>query len=391
MKKLIVLALFVGQSLWVSAQGIVFEEGSFAEIKQRAAMANKLIFIDAFTVWCGPCKQLSKNIFPLPTIGEYFNKNFVNVKIDMEKGEGIELAKTYSVNAYPTLLFLNAKGELVHRTCGLMPEESLLSEAKNAVLGENTFVEAQKNKDKIVGNSDEALKYFQMMDNACARFDKEVELFFSSFDVKQLALESTDKIFSDYVISTNSKGFEYVTTHTEVFTNRWGLEKYNAFLKSRLLNDIDMLNAKNKTQVTSLESKINKYASPEDKEALMLQLKIKATESDQKVDAYAMAVITYVNKYAQNDPGQLNNYAWSFYEKIDNVKYLGEAEKWAELACSLQKNDWHNIDTYAAVLYKLKKKEQATIEAQKAISMGKRMGEDVSETESLLKKISEMK
>jgi thioredoxin-related protein len=389
MNKILSAFFFIGGAIVLNAQGIVFEKGTFAEAKAKAKAEHKLIFMDAFTVWCGPCKQLSKTIFPLQEVGDYFNQNFINVKMDMEKGEGIELAKAYAVNAYPTLIFLNANGELVHRTCGLMPKESLIEEAKNAVGGINTFVAAQKTKNKIIGNSTEALKYFQMMDNACARFEKDLELFFSNFSPLQMNEEATDKIFADYVTSTNSKGFEYVVVHQTEMTNKWGTDKYNKFISTSILNDINRLGT-NKTQANAINEKINKYAAVNDKAYLQALLKVVLADVNKNMDEYAPAVVAYVNQFALNDANQLNNYAWSFYEKIEQKQYLLEAEKWAELACTMQKADWHALDTYAAVLYKLKKKDQAAVEAQKAISLGKRLGDDMSDTEALLQKINQL-
>ncbi len=388
MKKLLAISFFVGHILLANAQGIAFEHGTFTEAKQKAAKENKLIFIDAFTVWCGPCKQLAKNIFPLQEVGDYFNKNFINVKMDMEKGEGIEMAKTYSVNAYPTLLFVNAKGELVHRTCGLMPKESLLEEAQRAVSGENTFVSIQKRKSLV--EPEAAAIYFKAMDDACAKFDKDVNAFFSTLPTDKINNEATDKIISTYVTSTSSAGFEFVSKYKTEFLQKWGVEKYNAFTKSILLNEVQSANTKTKGVEAALNKKINMYADNFDKDFLFSVLKINVAEQNNLIDNYAQAVIAYINKYAINDGNQLNNYAWSFYEKVDNPKYLQEAEKWAELACSMQKADWHPLDTYAAVLFKLKKKEPAMVEAQKAISLGKRLGDDVSDTEALLQKINQL-
>ena len=74
--------------------------------------------MDAYTTWCGPCKRMAAEVFTEPEVGRFYNENFINVKIDMEKGEGIELARQYDVYAYPTLLFINGEGELVHRGLG---------------------------------------------------------------------------------------------------------------------------------------------------------------------------------------------------------------------------------------------------------------------------------
>ncbi len=87
-----------------NAQGIQFEESTFNEALAKAGQEKKLLFIDCYTTWCGPCKMLSKIVFPNDTAGAFFNKHFINLKMDMEKGEGKTLSKTFRITSYPTLL-----------------------------------------------------------------------------------------------------------------------------------------------------------------------------------------------------------------------------------------------------------------------------------------------
>ena len=122
---LIPLFLFMQQEL--NGQGIRFEQTSWEAILQKASDEGKLIFMDAYAEWCGPCKMMSKDVFPDPGVGAYFNEHFINVKMDMEKGEGIALAKKYGVAAYPTLLFIDGQGELVHRAVGYHATDALLN------------------------------------------------------------------------------------------------------------------------------------------------------------------------------------------------------------------------------------------------------------------------
>ena len=102
----------------VSAQGITFEKGNWDEVVKKAKAENKFIFVDAYAEWCGPCKRMAKDVFPENSVGAFYNKNFVSYKFDMEKGEGPKFAKTYTVAAYPTLLFFNPAGELIHKAVG---------------------------------------------------------------------------------------------------------------------------------------------------------------------------------------------------------------------------------------------------------------------------------
>ncbi|MDO5615308.1 MAG: DUF255 domain-containing protein, partial [Cruoricaptor ignavus] len=86
--------IFCTLSTFVFSQNsISFEDkSSFQEILSKAKKENKLVFMDAFATWCGPCKMMEKNIFPKENVKSYYNTNFINARFDMEKGEGREIA-----------------------------------------------------------------------------------------------------------------------------------------------------------------------------------------------------------------------------------------------------------------------------------------------------------
>ncbi|WP_439184934.1 thioredoxin family protein [Carboxylicivirga taeanensis] len=116
-----------------SKDGIQFTHASWQEIIAKAKSENKIIFADCYTTWCGPCKMLAKQVFPQKEVGDYFNANFINVKIDCEKGEGIDLKNKFGVSAFPTMLFIDPSNEKVlHRVVGFRPAEELIKEAKGA-------------------------------------------------------------------------------------------------------------------------------------------------------------------------------------------------------------------------------------------------------------------
>ncbi|MEC3907100.1 thioredoxin domain-containing protein [Tamlana sp. 2201CG12-4] len=130
-KRLVIILALVTYSI-IDAQGINFEQSTFAEVLTKAKAENKMVFMDAYTTWCGPCKMMSKEVFTQKEVGEYLNTNFVSVKMDMEKGEGIQLAKMYNVQAYPTLLFMDANGKVLHTKVGGLDTEDFIAEAKIA-------------------------------------------------------------------------------------------------------------------------------------------------------------------------------------------------------------------------------------------------------------------
>jgi len=111
-------------------QGIQFTEARWAAILKKAKEEKKIIFFDAYTTWCGPCKLLEKNVFTRADVGEVFNKNFINVRFDMESGEGLSLAKKYPLEGYPTLLFIDSRGKIVKKLVGYRNAEDLIDIAK---------------------------------------------------------------------------------------------------------------------------------------------------------------------------------------------------------------------------------------------------------------------
>ncbi len=113
------------------AQGIQFTETSWKEILKKAKAEKKVIFLDAYASWCGPCKMLQKHVFTQKNVGDFYNSKFINVKMDMEKGEGPALSQVYPLEAYPTLLFIDANGKLLKKFIGAPKAEDLIALGKS--------------------------------------------------------------------------------------------------------------------------------------------------------------------------------------------------------------------------------------------------------------------
>ena len=86
------------------AQGVDFKELTMQEALTLAEKEKKMVFVDFYTTWCGPCKMMSSKVFTREQVGAYFNREFVNLKVDAEKGEGVELAKKYSSDEAPAFI-----------------------------------------------------------------------------------------------------------------------------------------------------------------------------------------------------------------------------------------------------------------------------------------------
>ena len=130
----IICVLCCCASLNVEAQGIKFTEGNWSAVLEQAKKEKKIVFIDCYTSWCQPCKEMEKGVFKSKKVGDFYNKNFINVKVDVERGEGPMLLNMYRITAFPTFLFVNPDGDEVYCLVGKKTETEMLEMGKNALV-----------------------------------------------------------------------------------------------------------------------------------------------------------------------------------------------------------------------------------------------------------------
>ena len=120
LRKFFALAIMLVSALSLSAQGMEFmPEGSLLkDAVAKAKAEGKMVFLDCYTSWCGPCKMMATKMFPTKEAGDFMNPKFVSIKIDMEKGEGPELTERLKVYAFPTFIIFDGEGNEVGRFLG---------------------------------------------------------------------------------------------------------------------------------------------------------------------------------------------------------------------------------------------------------------------------------
>ena len=181
MKKIILIAvLFLAGSPLFSQ--VDFQKGTLADMFQKAQDENKVLMVDVMTDWCKWCVELDNKVYSRPEMYEFANKNQVNYKIDAEKGEGVEFAKKYKVNGYPTVLFLKADGSEVDRIVGYVPLKDFVEMMTDYNKGVNTMSDLKKkletNPNDIVTNIKMGDKLMSVGDNDGAKkcYQKVIDL-----------------------------------------------------------------------------------------------------------------------------------------------------------------------------------------------------------------------
>lgn len=390
MKKNILFLFLVISTALFSQDGIKFGKQSFAKTLEQAKKENKLIFLDAFASWCGPCKLLDKNVFPKKEVGDYFNANFLNLHIDMEKGEGIEIAKKYSIYSYPTLLFIDGDGKVVYKAAGYMSPQELISIAKEAVNPENTlenkiakFEAGEKDPEFLMGliKNTYATDFSLAQKVATRYFQTRKDATYSKEEAGML-LFFTKTIDDDLYKIFTAKKAELSTQIPESY-----LAEYDKQLKlNTVLQKSFDANNQSINESTFLTEGTKIYGEKEAKQ-LLNKINMDLFFNQKKYDDYAKSALNYYQNPKDFATDELNNVAWNFYLYVTDKTLLTQVTQLCLEGIKKEENS-QNTDTLANIYYKLGDNKNAKLWAKKSIEIAKAKGDEYASTEELLKKIN---
>lgn len=210
---------------------IVFEEGPLQDVFQKAKTDNKLVFLDCYTSWCGPCKKMLKEVFSRIDVGEYMNAKFVCYKQDMEKGDGKDLAKAYNVTVYPTFLILTAEGEIVHRSVGGQSADEFLQGMKIGC-GENSLYVLSNRYKNGERTSKFVLKYVEALSKAYMVEDKNrvVHEYWKNLRDEERCSMDNWLLLKQFVHDVKLPVYEYLLEHKIAYVKLVGEDEVDAKL-----------------------------------------------------------------------------------------------------------------------------------------------------------------
>ena len=386
MKKTFFVFLLSTSAVLFSQESIQFEKDNFAKILEKAKKQNKLIFLDAYASWCGPCKMMDKNIFTKNSVKEYYNAHFINAKIDMDKGEGVTIAKKYNVRAYPTYLFINGKGEVVHKAVGYFEENQFLDLGKNAQNPNNNIEAIKKRFDEGESNP-EFLKNI-INTNYSSDYDFAKKASERYFNTKKNPDISKDEvgILMFFTQSPNDANYQYFIKNKNEIIKILPEDKYLLFdnqvkLSGIIKNAIDFDKKIIKEEYFITES--SKIVGKEEATKALNKLKLNFYLKEKKYTEYEKTALEYYKNPALFDANELNSVAWNFFQKIDRPESLNIALEWAKESIKKEQAS-HNTDTLANLYHKLGDKTNAILWAEKSIELAKAKGEEFEETQKLL-------
>lgn len=375
MFKLLCFAFF---PLAVTAQGIQFEHNTWAETLAKAKVEKKIIFVDAYTSWCGPCKAMARDVFPVADVGTFYNTHFLNVKMDMEKGEGIDLSNQYKVWAYPTLLFVDGDGKMVHRSTGFHEVEAFLTLGKTAL--DTTQNLASMDKKYAAGDRSNAFVTSYLSAKSAA-YDPEAGAIAEAYLTLPPGLETPEnrQIAMQFLENPNAPLFKKFLEKRPAFEQQFGRKDVALKIESVFNTYFDAQPAMQLADIDSFYWRIY----PEQAAQLASAHRLYWYNQNNDAPHYMEAALDYFARFPSDDPVILHEAAWVFCSESNDPVQLKTALGWAQRAVTLEES-FYNQFTLAKLLAKTGDNAAAKKAAERSLSLGKAAGEDMEMVEAFL-------
>ncbi len=388
MRRLILFILSLWTAAETRAQANFITSQDWDGIRKEAAAGEKLIFLDAYTDWCGWCKVMDKKTFSDSGIGAFMNQHFINVKLEMEQEElGIKLAKKYAVTSFPTYLVFNSEGELVYQTFGYQ-EIEMFQKALNDMISP---------------------EHHRVRPGYSANFTSVYpEFYHLAMQRNGMRKFPSDTVFKDWFAQNNDLSKESNWTVFKRFNSLLGPADLDQFWQNK--TKLDSLYGKDMTDDVAgsiLGNQVQYFAKqkePVKAEKLInerLPLLENGSESAFFYRLYLYKELadwkqvkslldTRFTEKGMHNADWWNTQAWDVYEQSEDSNLIASALVWIEAVCEHTK-DYNYLDTYAALLKKAGKLDKAEKKALEAIELGKAKGNKVEGTEKLLEEIRKAK
>ncbi len=367
----------------VATTGIQFSQNSFDELLAEAKKEGKIIFIDAYTTWCGPCKVMSAKVFPDARVGAVYNAKFINAKIDMEKGEGPDLANRYGVAAYPTYLFVDGSGQLVHKGIGQIPKDDFIELALTAS-GPNSLAQLAKRYDGGDRDPEFVVSYAETL-TELMEGERADEVIGNYLDNQEdWGTPANVEMIVNSPGSLGDKRMVYLIEHSAEVEKVVGSDRLMNTLQQVIVRDY--MSNKRMREMPAPEMMMEHYttfAAPM-KDRLRDHYSLMYFQRTGKPELYVPAALAYYQAYPSDDMAELNSAAWTVYEISEDRAALETALGWAKKSVEIEAT-YPNLDTLAWLHHKLGNDTEAAEAAARGIELAEATDQDPGELRTLIK------
>ncbi|WP_304232250.1 thioredoxin domain-containing protein [Jiulongibacter sediminis] len=437
MIKLLTTALFFICG-FVKAQTIDFAYSSIKEAVEYGA-GEKLIFVDFYASWCGPCKVMETTVFTDSTVARFFNQKFINVKVLTDEPSGKSEAVEYGVREFPTYVFLNRDGEVVHKTIGFHQKDVFLREARKAMHESKSFVSLKELEEQYESGDQQQNAFVDYPKRKSEKDGPQPNLldkYLQRVPENELMTQKVLELIAENIVSVHSDGFEILAnalhrfrgltdTQQKAILSGISAAKRHTFQKAVETRDDELFNTLiNAVHLTaySREGAISeerqfrydyakltqnfKHFSVIAREEAENILRMSDEDFNRKNEEtlenfkntaelrgitassgqYQIMLESLQNSAKKSAAFQLNEFAWGYHQMTEDVSQLNHAIRWSAYSIKLYETP-ANWETYAFLLKKVGRKRDARKAMKQAIKLAKNQGVDPGTLKEAYQKI----
>lgn len=322
---------------------------------------------------------MAKNVFTNTEVVDFFNENFVNLKLDMEKGEGPALAAQYGVDVYPTLLFVDATGAVLHRSAGYHAKDEFIKLGQTALDPTTNFAGLVKRYNSGERTPGLLLALGKVK---AAAYDPSAGALINEYIKSQEDLstpENMDVIFH-YADDPFSPAYQYFVRNKPLFDSKYGGKE----VEMKIENVIENYLMRHPGLALGEAQRLFAVSYPAKADRLASSYRLTYHRQQGDMEKFVSAAVDHYTKYPSDDADELNEMAWLFWQNTKDPAMLDKAVEWAQKSLSIQES-WYNNDTLARLYQKMDKKKAAVKAAKRALEIAGQTGEDATQTQELLK------
>lgn len=343
-------------------------------------------------------------VFPLDNVGNFMNSHFISIHVQMDTAinddentknwysDAHELQKEYKVTAFPTYLFFSPDGEIVHRFIGALTDSLFLKIANNALNPEKQYY-------SLFGNYKRGKKDYPRLNSLAAKM--------KSIGEDTLAKVIATDYLHNYLSKLSGKDllqkkyFDFIASFPEILSSRDKIvkllykesEKIDQIVNQKFFaNDIISMVMTKEIIDRRLKSAVGVAIKEEEWKSMAKEIR----KSYGKYDADSIITNAQINWYRDKKPrAQLMKYLVKkydtygvgidtagvgfafvnndiynlFFKHCDNRDTLNKAIRWMEIINERHPDNWPGIDTYANLLHKVGRTEEAIQWQEKAVRL----------------------
>jgi len=359
-------------------KGIDFIEAhDWGEVLALAELEDKIIFLDAYTSWCRPCKKMDKVVFSRPDVGELYNGNFLNVKMNMEEGDGVSLVKRYQVIAYPSLFFISPDGSVVHRATGYKGVSDVLKLGREVKLGDNTVAALEE--DFESGDRTPEFLYKYLQTSIDAKDGRQTALLEEYLATQQdWKTEEVRSLIFETLETPNSPLFDHIIENKLEYVNQFGESVVENKIQNLVYSTI-----RKAEQPFEVAPALFEKAFPEKAAQLTQHFKLNYYRDQEDGANYAKVAMEYLASSSTKSEEMLNEIAWNYYDLVADQAPLNAFCKQIKKT-KRKANTYLNNESLALLYAKTGKTKKAKKFIQRAINIAKAGKISAASAEDLL-------